>query len=377
MVDEVAAVRNGRYLLVDNGLTALQQLANFYRDRFYIPVIGLTGSNGKTTTKELIAAVLGSTYRTHATRGNFNNHIGVPLTLLRMPRGTEVAVVEMGANHVGEIAELCQIAEPTHGLITNIGAAHLEGFGGIDGVRRGKSELYRWLQRTKGMAFVNTRLEHLQELAEGVEWTLPYGESATSPEYHVEFLAADPYVQCRFFDHEERPVDIRSQLIGAYNFANIEAAVVLGRYFKVPAPRIKQAIERYRPENNRSQIVERGEHFIILDAYNANPTRMGNALDNLAGTRPGTTKIAVLGDMLEMGAYARDEHQRIVDRALALGIDRIYLVGQEFQQTTRSEAVRAFAPTQELRHHWAAAPPPAGTILVKGSRGIGLEKLWD
>ena len=377
VVDDAAVVKNGKYLLVEDGLTALQQLANSYRDRFYIPVIGLTGSNGKTTTKELIAAVLGSVYKTHATAGNLNNHIGVPLTLLRMPRGTEVAVVEMGANHVGEIAELCTIAEPTHGLITNIGAAHLEGFGGIEGVKRGKSELYRWLECTKGMAFVNTRLEHLSELVQGVEWTLPYGEPDTSREYHVEFLEANPYVHCRFFDHEERPVDIRSQLIGAYNFANIEAAVVLGRYFKVPAQRIKQAIESYRPENNRSQIVERGDHFIILDAYNANPTSMSNALDNLARTRPGTTKIAVLGDMLEMGDFARDEHQRIVDRALVLGIDRIYLVGAEFQRTNRSEGVLAFETTEKLRQYWEQNSPPGGTLLVKGSRGIGLEKLWD
>ena len=379
VVDDPKVAVNSRFILVNDALTALQQLANFYRNRHYIPVLAITGSNGKTTTKELIATVLGSVYRVHYTRGNFNNHIGVPLTLLRMPADTEVAVIEMGANHVGEIAELCAIAEPTHGLITNIGSAHLEGFGGLKGIKKGKSELYRYLERTKGMAFVNMDQPHLPQLAQGVEWRLDYGRTADQPRsesYSVDLIGADPYVRVSFRDENRNTYVVQSQLIGRYNYPNIEAAIVLGRYFKVPAARIGGAIEQYRPDNNRSEILEKEGNFFILDAYNANPTSVGYALENLKGVRPDTPKIAVLGEMLELGKYSKKEHQKIAARAAKAKFEWVFLVGEEFGRIELpNERFRYFATTEELREFWKSEQFSGYTVLVKGSRGVKLEAL--
>lgn len=379
VVDDPDVAVNSRFILVNDTLLALQQLANHYRNQLYIPVLAITGSNGKTTTKELIATVLGAVYKVHYTRGNFNNHIGVPLTLLRMPADTEVAVIEMGANHVGEIAALCEIAEPTHGLITNIGSAHLEGFGGLKGIKKGKSELYRFLERTKGMAFVNMDQAHLPELARGVEWRLDYGRTADlsrSETYSVDLIGADPYVQVSFRDENRNTHVVQTQLIGRYNYPNIEAAIVLGRYFKVPAPRIAGAIERFRPENNRSQILEQAGNFFILDAYNANPTSVGYAIENLKNVRPDSPKIAVLGDMLELGKYSAKEHQQIAKRAAKAGFEHVFLVGEEFGKIELpGKKFRHFATTDELREFWTSEGFSGYTVLVKGSRGVKLEGL--
>ncbi|MEL6866309.1 MAG: UDP-N-acetylmuramoyl-tripeptide--D-alanyl-D-alanine ligase, partial [Bacteroidota bacterium] len=347
-----------------------------------IPVIGITGSNGKTTTKELLYRVLATTYKVHVTLGNLNNHIGVPLTLLAMPLDTEVAIIEMGANHQGEIAALCEIAEPTHGLITNIGKAHLEGFGGIEGVKKGKSELYRFLAKNQGLAFVNLDEAHLRKLAASVHHVIEYHRSeqpqlAHLP-YEVKPLPANPFVRMALLDDEDQLKEINSQLLGAYNFNNIMTAVCLGKYFKVPVGRIQSAIASYQAQNNRSQLIQGEKHTYLLDAYNANPSSMRLALDNLKQIQA-TRKVAILGDMLELGPYSAAEHRGIVDHALGHGFDDLILVGEEFEALRKdiSAPVRYFPDYISLRqwlHQQDMAPT---TFLIKGSRGIQLERILE
>jgi UDP-N-acetylmuramoyl-tripeptide--D-alanyl-D-alanine ligase len=380
VVDRANIAIDERYLLVPNALTALQALARHHRRQFDIPIIGITGSNGKTTTKALIGAVLASHYPAHVTRGNFNNHVGVPLTLLAIPVGTHVAVVEMGANHVGEIDALCRIAEPTHGLITNIGKAHLEGFGGLKGVRRGKSELYRFLAEREGVAFVNRDAEHLQELAAGVNKAIFYGEcrrlgADPGDPYEVARLATSgsPFVSAAFLSEEGETIEIHSQLVGNYNFQNIMSAIVVGKYFKTPAKKIKAAIEAYQPADNRSQLVRRGERVFILDAYNANPSSMREALDQLRDM-PARRKIAVLGDMLELGQYAEQEHEAIARYACEQGFEQVVLVGPLFASSARRLGLPHFDDAAALRG-WLESPSlEGGHFLLKGSRGMRLEE---
>ena len=278
IIDEADFQQGEQYILVEDVLTTLQKLARHHRQQFAIPVIAITGSNGKTTTKELISAVLSSHYQAHFTKGNFNNHIGVPLTLLAMPLDTEVAIIEMGANHKNEIGFLCKIARPTHGLITNIGSAHLEGFGSLEGVKQAKSELYGYLANHKGVAFINQDEPFLGELAEGIKWKIFYkkGEKPFSDRlpFEVQLIIDTPFVKAAFASHRGEYVRVDSQLIGAYNFNNIMTAVVLGTYFKVPGKKVKAAIEKYVSVNNRSQLLSIGTNTFILDAYNANPTSM-------------------------------------------------------------------------------------------------------
>lgn len=306
IIDEPEFAIGEQFILVENVLEALQGMANFHRKQFQIPVIGITGSNGKTTTKELIYEVLSSHYPTHYTMGNFNNHIGLPLTLLKMQKGTEVAVIEMGANHVGEIEFLCKIAEPTHGLITNIGKAHLEGFGGIEGVKKGKSELYRFLEKNDGTAFVNLEELFLEELAKGLEHRIFYKKSdkpnPIAAPAETKLLTTHPFVRVAFLNEFAEILEVQSQLSGNYNFNNIMTAITVGRYFKVPSQKIKAAIENYVPSNNRSQVLEKDGNTYILDAYNANPSSMQRSLENFSKME-GQSKIAILGDMLELGEY--------------------------------------------------------------------------
>ncbi len=366
-----------RYMLVPEVLPVLQALATHHRRQFGIPVLALTGSNGKTTTKELIAGVLASHYRTHATGGNFNNHIGVPLTLLAMPLDTEIAVIEMGANRQGEIAALSAIAEPTHGLITNIGKAHLEGFGGIEGVKKGKSELYRFLESTDGVAFVNEEERFLKDLSEGVRNRVFYRFSARLdpriPQLEMKVVAEQPTLEVAFLDKgEER--QIRTQLTGAYNLGNIATAIAVGRYFKVPGMKIRQAIEAYHPENNRSELRRLGSNLLILDAYNANPTSMEAALRNLS-RRPESRKVAVIGDMLELGEDAGMEHRRIGRLAKELGIEEIVLVGPLFEATAGELGLRHFPDVAALKAWFDPRRWEQAVILLKASRGIGLERV--
>lgn len=375
IIDEKQYQENNQYILVEDVLTSLQDLARFHRRSFGIPVIAITGSNGKTTTKELISSVLGSQYIAHFTKGNFNNHIGVPLTLLAMPTGTQVAIVEMGANHIGEIDELCRIAEPTHGIITNIGKAHLEGFGSLEGVQQAKSELYRFIEENNGVLFINMDEPYLTDLAQANTRKIFYKKdtalSSQIIEQQLDLVSADPYVKVGFIDDEDNRYEVQTQLIGAYNFPNISAAIVIGKYFKVPYLKIKTALENYIPTNNRSQIMQRDSNTIILDAYNANPTSMQRALENF-GQLSAHKKIAILGDMLELGKESESEHQKIFDSLHDFDFQQVVLVGKEFSKVGGK---LHFADVNDLKVWFKQQVFSDTYFLIKGSRGIRLEEV--
>ena len=378
IIDDASIAKNKRFILVEDVLTTLQRLANYHRRQFKIPVIGITGTNGKTTTKELASVVLSSHYRTHFTKGNFNNHIGVPLTLLSMPDDTEVAIVEMGANHIGEIDFLCQIAAPSHGLITNVGEAHLEGFGSFEGVRRAKGELYRYLENHVGIAFVNLDEAFLLEMAGGHLAKIFYAKSENPDPnvavFETKLCASTPFVEAAFLSETGMLQVVKSQLIGSYNFDNIMAAIVLGRYFKVPSQNIKQAIESYQPKNNRSQIVEIDTNKFLLDAYNANPSSMAKALENFKNIKA-AKKIAILGDMLEMGIYNSEVHTRILKLAQALNLE-VFTVGEEFYKINTFYKQK-FKDTAALKKWFFQQNFQNTFFLLKGSRGIRLERLLE
>jgi len=368
IIDEENYLTEGS-TLVSNGLQALQELAQYHRSFLNIPIIALTGSNGKTTTKELINAVLSQKYSTVATIGNLNNHIGVPLTLLSMTKETEIGIVEMGANHQGEIASLCEIAQPNFGYITNFGKAHLEGFGGEEGVIKGKSELYAYIQKTKGLVFVNLEDPIQVRLTEEIErFTFGNKEADIS----TRLTSANPWVCLSLED-----VSISSQLIGQYNADNIAAALAMGVYFKLSKAAIKKGIEDYIPTNNRSQIIEKQGHTIILDAYNANPTSMEAALRNLS-IQEAENKIAILGDMYEVGPTTDKEHTHIAALAATLGIDEIHVVGQHFFDNAILENnIRSYASFEAFRESFKASIKKESTILIKGSRGMAMERVLD
>lgn len=381
VVDDPSATRDvdARFIVVPDVLTALQDLARHHRRRFSGPVIGITGSNGKTTTKELVSGVLGAHYRIHFTKGNFNNHIGVPLTLLAMPLNAEIAVIEMGANHQGEIDTLSRIAEPSHGIITNIGKAHLEGFGGLEGVKKGKSELYRYLAEEGGIALINAEESFLTELAAPVKRKVFYGRGIDAPDgtsrfFPVELLETQPFLQVGFKDETGTEVSISSQLCGVYNFGNIATAIAVGQFFGVPCRKIRQAIEAYVPENMRSQVIQRGANIFILDAYNANPTSTKAALLSF-GQMHAAKKIAILGDMLELGEYAEEEHRKIASLAKAQGLETVILVGPLYAQAAAEENLAHFADVSALQSWLKQQNFEETYFLIKGSRGIKLEQL--
>lgn len=360
---------NGETILVENVLVCLQQLARFHREFLDLPVISLTGSNGKTTSKELINAVLSQKFRTVATKGNLNNHIGVPLTLLEMNKQTEIGIVEMGANHLGEIKMLCEIAEPNYGYITNFGKAHLEGFGSVEGVVQGKTELYQFLKKHDRKIFINNDDPIQMEKSEGIE-SITFG--STQADFSVQLIDSADYLTIKF-----NGVEIHSNMIGAYNFANLCAAITIGAYFKVPLAKIKTGIEAYAPSNNRSQIVKKGTNTILMDAYNANPSSMMAALENFKEVK-GDTKILFLGDMFELGAATEAEHQNIVDFLSGNEFEKVFLVGGNFFKTTNKSASITYAETFEdvkiaIQNH----PPKDATILIKASRGLALERILD
>jgi len=379
VLDEQEFLISENCFLVKNTLKFLQDLAQHHRRQFSIPVIAITGSNGKTTTKELLASVMETTYSIHYTKGNFNNHIGVPLTLLTMPPNTEVAIIEMGANHQGEISTLCTIAEPTHGVITNIGKAHLEGFGGLEGVKKGKSELYSYLELNNGVAFINRSERFLEELAAKVKHKVFYIESqnpdALVEDIEIKLIKTQPFLAAEFLSASETKVSVASALVGKYNFGNMMTAIALGKYFKVPEVDIKKAIETYIPKNNRSELRKIGTNTFILDAYNANPTSTSAALENFAKIKA-TNKIVVLGDMLELGDYAKEAHREIIDYLCEINTQEAYLVGQNYQTAIRSsDKVNSYLNVEELKNNLKFNKFENSVILLKGSRKIGLEKI--
>ena len=369
IVDEAEFAVNDRCILVGDALKCLQDLGTHHRRQSDATIIALTGSNGKTTTKELISRVLNRKYNTLSTRGNLNNHIGVPLTLLRLEKETEMAVIEMGANHQGEIAFLSRLAEPDYGYITNFGKAHLEGFGGVEGVIKGKSELYTYLLGAGKHVLLNADDPIQREKLQG--YNKKIGFSTTDPDYfQIEDLGATPYVTLRV-----EGVTIQTQLSGAYNFPNCAIAVLAGKYFDVPLSDIKEALEGYVPENNRSQLIQKNDLEIILDAYNANPSSMEVALRHLAGLKNGG-KIAILGDMFELGQDSEKEHQAIADLSASLGIETLYLVGEAFSGIrTEAKQFRTFEDLADsLKTHPINGP---ATLLIKASRGMALERVLD
>lgn len=369
VIDE-ETYQNEDTILVKDVLKSLQDLAAYHRNYLNIPIIGLTGSNGKTTTKELINAVLSQKFKTFATRGNYNNHIGVPLTLLAMTQETEIGIVEMGANHQKEIEALCEIAQPNYGLITNFGKAHLEGFGGVEGVIKGKSELYAYLKKSNGTAFIYD-LDPIQvKQSKDIETIKTFG--SLDSDYPIVLKNTNPTVSI-----ELRNEQITTQLIGAYNFTNIAVAGAIGSFCDVALSQIKKGLESYIPNNNRSQVLTKGTHTIILDAYNANPTSMAAAIHNLhLQEKPHT--IAFIGDMFEVGDTALKEHQEILILAHKLGINEVYAVGPSFGKSTpENDKQFVFESYDAFAKAYSPSIPSTSTILIKGSRGMKMERILE
>ena len=370
ITDSVELMDQPNTVFVPNSLTFLQDLARYHRTKLNIPIIGLTGSNGKTTTKELINQVLSSKFRTVATRGNLNNHIGVPLTVLSILPDTEIAIVEMGANHIGEIALLCSIAQPTHGLITNIGKAHLEGFGSFEGVKKGKSELYEFLVRSSGTGFINSENQILNELAaaHGLTNLVNYGIS------QFNLLQVNSGSSFLSFNLSFKGIEygISTKLVGSYNIENILAAIMIGHVFGVEVSDCISAIEGYVPTNNRSQIFKSLNNTIILDAYNANPSSMELALRNFIDMGTDLPKFVILGEMLELGQFSDSEHERIARLAVDK-FENVILVGKSFAPMCSGAA---WFPTYlELSVRLQESPITGHAILLKGSRGVRLDEV--
>lgn len=364
--DENYADAKNNIYFVPSTLVFLQELAVYHRDRLAIPVIALTGSNGKTTTKELMHAVLSRKYNVQYTYGNLNNHIGVPLTLLSVKAEHELAVIEMGANHQKEIEFLCTLAKPDFGYITNFGKAHLEGFGGVEGVIAGKSELYTYLMESNGTVLINLQDALQKAKTEHYNKIITFGN--TEADYFFEPFNENNRVGLEFNDKK-----IQSQLTGNYNFTNLCAAASLGLHFEVPLDEIATAIEEYTPTNMRSQVVQRGDQVLVLDTYNANPSSMAEALKNFA-TFPGT-KTVIMGDMLELGEDSADEHAAVYALAEVLGFDKIYTVGEFFGKAGKS--AKKYKTTDTLIRHLKKNKITSDNILLKGSRGIALERVVD
>ena len=360
-----------RTILVEDSLQALQELAKFHRNYLKLPIIALTGSNGKTTTKELIYAVLSSKYRTKATIGNLNNHIGVPLTLLSFTIETEIGIVEMGANHKKEIEFLCDLAQPDFGYITNFGKAHLEGFGGVEGVIQGKSEMYHFLSDNSKLAFVNLDDAIQVEKTRAINH-YTFGVNKLEANVIISEVNANPFVTVTLQD-----LKIKSHLIGLYNANNLNAAIAIGNYFKIPYKQIKSALEGYVPENNRSQLITKGTNQIILDAYNANPSSMAVAIENFKQL-DNSNKIAILGDMFELGEESFAEHKNIVDSLLNQKEIVCHFVGADFfANRLNVENFHFHATYEDLAAYLNEQKINQSTLLIKGSRGMALERTLD
>jgi UDP-N-acetylmuramoyl-tripeptide--D-alanyl-D-alanine ligase len=362
-------------ILVENCLLELQALATYHRKKMNVKVLAVTGTNGKTTTKELIATVLSKKYKVHYTSGNFNNLIGVPLTMLSAPIQTEIMIIEMGANRKGEIKSLCQIAIPDFGIITNIGTAHIEGFGSIDGIIKAKSELYEYLHEVSGQAFYNEENSILSDLISKIlNKAIPYSNPAGS-ELVIHLMPSELTLNLTaiydFIDYK-----IFSSFFGNYNIENIKAAIAIGLFFGINIEEIVKAIESYKPLNNRSQIDEKKNNTLICDSYNANPTSMLNALDSFHEIKS-EKKLIILGDMLELGWKSEEEHLLLINKLKSLNIKNAILVGPEFQKVSPMPEYKTFPDVNMLIKYLDENPVKGHTILVKGSRGIGLEKTYD
>ena len=376
VVDEAEVIPNNdpRYFLVDDVLTALQQLALYHRRQLQIPIIGLTGSNGKTTSKELLHVVLKQKFKTSATVGNLNNHIGVPLTLLAIEKDTEIAIVEMGANKQGDIKELCDIAEPSHGFITNIGKAHLEGMGGAEGVLKTKTELFQHLRENKGTVFINSQDPLLSNMSKRFENPILY--SAKGDFCEVEMVDANPFVKFKVGGSQEIHL---SSMIGAYNFGNIASAISIGKFFGVSVEKAVQAIVNYKPSNMRSQLVEKRSNLIILDAYNANPSSMEVAIKTFGEMSGKKHKMIILGDMYELGDSTQAEHEKLGELVSQYDFDKICFAGKHMQAALVKAPMKAlyFPDPFSFRNWLQDSKIEDHLILIKGSRGMKLEGLVD
>ena len=360
-----------RTILVDNVLKTLQQLAHHHRKVLGLPIIGITGTNGKTTTKELLAAVLSTKFNLLYTEGNFNNHIGVPLTLLRLTHDHEMAVIEMGASHPGDIKELVDIVHPNYGIITNVGRAHLEGFGSFEGVIRTKGELYDYIRRSKGKIFIKKENEYLQSIAKGIEQiTYGNGDDAFAS---GQVVSCDPFLVFNW-KQQGKLHTVETHMIGSYNLDNVLAAVAIGRFFKIPAERISRAIAAYEPTNNRSQFKKTENNELIIDAYNANPSSMKVALDNFI-TMPVQPKAIILGDMRELGPTSDELHAEVVEQIKKGQFDKVFLCGEYFSKVGKEFS--PFATTEAMVEELRKQPLKGYHILIKGSHSMGLEKLAD
>lgn len=358
-----------RLFVVEDSLKALQELANYHRKQLDTPIIGITGTNGKTTTKELVSAVLAKKYNILFTQGNFNNQLGVPLTLLRIKPDTELAVVEMGASHPGDINELTGIGEPNYGMITNIGRAHLRDFGGYEGVIKTKNEMYQYIAAQKGLLFVNKDNELLMDLSKSIN-KVTYGTS-NDADIQGKLLSANPYLSVEWNGKK-----IDTQLVGDYNFENVMAAICIGTYFNVAANDIVEALSRYRPTNNRSQAIETARNRVVMDAYNANPTSMSHSIKNFRNICK-SDNLLILGDMRELGNESEQEHKNILELIKELRFENVYLVGEEFQRVAKNSKFSTFINVEELAQYLQQHPVSGRDILVKGSNSIHLNKIID
>jgi UDP-N-acetylmuramoyl-tripeptide--D-alanyl-D-alanine ligase len=367
VIDNKKYIRSDRTILVKDALKALQDLAVFHRKQLRIPVLAITGSNGKTTTKELVKVVLDEKYVCHTTEGNLNNHIGVPLTILKIKKDTEIAIIEMGANKLGDITELCSIAEPTHGIITNIGKAHTEGFGSFEGVLRGKSELYHWLIHHQGIVFINSLDKTLFNMSKRFKKPVFYPQ--VKDYYRCELIEVNPWIRIK----SENEKIIQTQLVGAYNFPNLAAALCIAKYFDVDPDKANKAVSTYHPSNNRSQVIVRGTNTVILDAYNANPESMKAALDNLSNIKV-SKKVVILGDMFELGVLTQSEHRAIGKMTSQEGFEEVIFCGEHMKYAKQENNNSVyFKSRSELEKYIENRNFKNCVILIKGSRGMAME----
>jgi UDP-N-acetylmuramoyl-tripeptide--D-alanyl-D-alanine ligase len=378
IVDEDGQQDDSRVIRVEDALTTLQELAKHHREQFLksasgkqVPFIAITGSNGKTTSKELVHAVLSTTYKTYTTEGNLNNHIGIPLTILKVKADAEIAIVEMGANHQKEIEGYCRYTLPTHGVITNCGKAHLEGFGSVEGIRKGKGELFDHLRANGGTAFVMWDYDYLQEMSGGITNLVTYG--TTSAEVTGKVSSSSGYLEVEITGGAETGL-IKTRMVGEYNLPNVLLAVAIGRYFNVPAEKIRSALENYTPSNSRSQLIEKGTNRIILDAYNANPSSMKAAVENFAKME-GSDKVLMLGGMMELGPESIKEHQDLVDLVKKYTWKNVVLVGGDFNKT--NHPFLSFENALQARDWFLEQNFERSNVLVKGSRSTQMEKVLE
>lgn len=369
VIDDPYSKENDRYILVDSVIETLQKLATYHRSQLTIPVIAITGSNGKTTTKELLKVALEKKFKVAATKGNLNNHIGVPLTLLEVSSEHEIALVELGDNHVGEVDFLCQLSKPSLGFVTNVGKDHLEGFGSMENNIKAKKEIFDYLAQTKGTAFVNEQDDLVESMSRACDSRVLFGKGKREPK----LLSANPFVTYLNEDGET----IRTHLAGHFNFDNILLSWKISRYFGVESGEIHKALANYEPDNNRSQWIQTRRNIILMDAYNANPSSMKLALEHFFSLDHTFQKLIILGDMFELGPFSSSEHQSIVNLIETAPINEAWLVGDHFLNTKRTKKFRAFKSIDQLKASLHESPVQKRLILLKGSRGIQLEKLLE